>query len=79
MLLFASPRMCSVLALVALVWQLSLLNNASADAYFALTLQTWERGQFIRFHGLAQWMGWLWPYAALVYVLSRLWAGQSKN
>lgn len=72
MLLFASPRMCSVLALVALVWQLSLLNNASADAYFALTLQTWERGQFIRFHGLIQWLGWLWPYVTLMYLVRRL-------
>ena len=76
-LVFASPRMCLVLALVALVWQLSLLNNASADAYFALTLQTWERGQFIRFHGLIQWLGWLWPYVTLMYLVRRLSLAQS--
>ncbi|WP_369907849.1 VanZ family protein [Limnohabitans sp. Jir72] len=70
--IFASARMCLVMALVALVWQLSLLNNASADAYFSLTLQTWERGQFIRFHGLIQWLGWLWPYATLLYLVRRL-------
>ena len=58
---FVSARAAWVLALVALVWQLSLLNNASANAYFALTLQNWEQGQFIRFHGLIQWLGWLWP------------------
>lgn len=69
---FSAERVCWVLALAALVWQLSLLNNASADAYFALTLQTWERGQFIRFHGLIQWLGWLWPYALLLYLVSRL-------
>jgi VanZ family protein len=69
---FSSPRMCWVLALAALVWQLSLLNNASADAYFALTLQTWEQGRFIRFHGLIQWLGWLWPYALLLYLVGRL-------
>lgn len=69
---FASARMCLVLALAALVWQLSLLNNASADAYFPLTLQTWERGRFIRFHGLIQWVGWLWPYVTLVYLVRRL-------
>jgi VanZ family protein len=69
---FSAARVCWVLALAALVWQLSLLNNASADAYFALTLQTWEQGQFIRFHGLIQWLGWLWPYALLVYLVSRL-------
>jgi VanZ family protein len=69
---FCSARACWVLALAALVWQLSLLNNASADAYFALTLQTWEQGRFIRFHGLIQWLGWLWPYALLLYLISRL-------
>ena len=69
---FRGPRVCWVLALAALVWQLSLLNNASADAYFALTLQTWEQGQFIRFHGLIQWLGWLWPFALLLYLVDRL-------
>ena len=54
------PRLCWVLALAALVLQLSLLNSASADVYFSLTLQTWEQGRFIRFHGLIQWLGWLW-------------------
>lgn len=72
LLAFVSARAAWVLALVALVWQLSLLNNASADAYFALTLQTWEQGRFIRFHGLIQWLGWLWPYAALIYLVRRL-------
>ena len=60
------------LVLLALVLHLSLLNNAPTSAYFAQTLQTWEQGRFIRFNGLAQWLGWLWPYAALVYVLMRV-------
>ena len=68
----ASARMCWVLALAALVLQLSLLNTSSADVYFPLTLQTWEQGRFIRFHGLIQWLGWLWPYALLVYLVQRL-------
>lgn len=69
---FASARLSWVLALAAVVLQLSLLNTASADAYFSLTLQTWEQGRFIRFHGLIQWLGWLWPYALLVYLTRRL-------
>jgi hypothetical protein len=64
--------LCWVLALAALVLQLSLLNNASADVYFALTLQTWEQGRFIRFHGLIQWLGWLWPYALFIYLVRKL-------
>jgi VanZ family protein len=62
----------ALFALVALVAQLMLLNQAPESAYFAQTLQTWEQGRFIRFHGLAQWLGWLWPYAALLYVLAKL-------
>jgi hypothetical protein len=57
---------------VGLAWQLALLNNSATDAYFALTVQTWEQGRFIRFHGLIQWIGWLWPYAAMAYLLQRL-------
>ena len=65
-------------ALLALVIQLSLLNQAPASAYFAQTLQTWEQGQFIRFHGVVQWLGWLWPYAALLYLLAML-SGREKS
>ncbi len=65
-------RGAAAFALLALAVQLSLLNQAPASAYFAQTLQTWEQGRFIRFHGLAQWLGWLWPYAALLYLLARL-------
>ncbi|MNH43094.1 hypothetical protein D3C79_1049220 [compost metagenome] len=54
------------------MWQLSLLNQAPTSAYFAQTLQTWEQGRFIRFYGLGQWLGWLWPYAALIYVLRKI-------
>jgi VanZ family protein len=65
-------RGCAALLLLALVVHLSLLNQAPASAYFAHTLQTWEQGRFIRFNGVAQWLGWLWPYAALLYVLVRI-------
>ena len=65
-------RGAAAFALLALAIQLSLLNQAPASAYFWQTLQTWEQGRFIRFHGLVQWLGWLWPYAALLYLLDRL-------
>ena len=73
------PRACLVLALVCLVWQLSLLNQASSDVYFAQTLQNWEQGRFIRFHGLIQWLGWSWPYAVLLYLVRRLSAGSARE
>jgi hypothetical protein len=65
-LLLAAPRRgARPLLLVGLVLHLSLLNQAPESAYFAQTLATWEQGRFIRFHGLAQWLGWLWPFAVL--------------
>ena len=73
-LLPAPRRLCAALALVAIIVQLGLINGAPESAYFAQTLATWEQGRFIRFHGLVQWLGWLWPFATLGYlvlVLSR--------
>jgi hypothetical protein len=76
----ALPRRgCAAVLLLALMLHLSLLNQAPASAYFALTLQTWEQGRFIRFNGLAQWLGWLWPYAVLLYVLVRISSGKAQN
>jgi hypothetical protein len=72
LLLFAPRRLCAALLLVGLVLQLSLLNQAPESAYFAQTLATWEQGRFIRFHGLAQWLGWVWPFAVLGYVVAAL-------
>ena len=57
--------------LVVLTVHLALLNDAPTSAYFAQTLLVWEQGRFIRFYGLGQWLGWLWPFATLVYVLLR--------
>ena len=72
LLLLPLPRRgCAALVLVALATHLSLLNQAPASAYFAHTLLEWEQGRFIRFHGLGQWLGWLWPYAVLAYVFVR--------
>jgi VanZ family protein len=71
-MMWLNEKPLQVLALVGLVLQLTMLNNASASAYFALTLQNWEQGQFIRFHGLIQWMGWLWPFVLLAYLMQVL-------
>jgi VanZ family protein len=78
MLLPLPRRGCAALVLLALVVHLSLLNQAPESAYFAQTLQTWEQGRFIQFHGLVQWLGWLWPYAALAYVLVRVSTGEPR-
>jgi VanZ family protein len=70
--LFISARSCMAALLLALVVQLFVLNLAPESTYFAQTLQTWEQGRFIRFHGVVQWLGWLWPFVAIVYVMGRI-------
>ncbi len=72
-------RMGATLALLAMAVYLALLNLSPADPYLMQTLQTWEQGRFIRFHGLAQWLGWLWPYAAAVYLVQQRWSGRAKT
>lgn len=79
LLLWAPWRASIALLLLALGIYLSLLNQAPASPYFAQTLSTWEQGRFIRFHGLAQWLGWLWPYAVVVYVLTQVGGREPKN
>ena len=71
-LAFVPPRGAAGVGLVVLTALVALVTQAPADPYFADSLQAWEQGRFIRFHGAAQWVGWLWPYAALVYLLTRV-------
>jgi VanZ family protein len=72
-LLAALPnRAAAGLGLVVLGALVALMAQAPADPYYAQSLQSWEQGRFIRFHGAARWVGWLWPYAALVYLLLRV-------
>ena len=65
-------RMVAGAGLVALTGLVAGVAQAPADPYFAQSLQAWEQGRFIRFHGLAQWVGWLWPYVAMAWLFSRL-------
>jgi len=78
LLLLRMPRRGAAgLGLVVVTALVALVAQAPTDPYFAESLQGWEQGRFIRFHGLAQWVGWLWPYAALVYLLARVAARDS--
>jgi VanZ family protein len=65
-------KLTAGLGLVVLTGLVVGVAQAPADPYFAQSLQAWEQGRFVRFHGLAQWVGWLWPYAAMSWLLSRL-------
>lgn len=77
-LALAGRRASAALALLAMGVYLAVLNHAPADPYFALTLQGWEQGRFIRFNGVAQWVGWLWPFFATL-LLFRMAQGQEGS
>ncbi|HQC98109.1 MAG TPA: VanZ family protein [Aquabacterium sp.] len=70
--LWLPPRLAGALALVALTGGAVLVHGAPTDPYYADSLQGWEQGRFVRFHGVAQWLGWLWPYAAMGWLLARV-------
>ena len=63
------PRVVAAFGLVGLTSLIGLVSQAGTDPYFASSLQAWEQGRFIRFHGVAQWVGWLWPFAALLFLM----------
>ena len=69
---FMGPRPAAALGLVALSVNVALVAQAPSDPYYADSLQLWEQGRFIHFHGLAQWVGWLWPFAAGIELFRRL-------
>jgi VanZ family protein len=77
LLSWVPPRAAAALGLMALTALIALVAQAPSDPYFADSLQAWEQGRFIRFHGAARWVGWLWPYAALAYLLARIGAQDS--
>jgi len=69
---FVGQRPAAALGLVALSINVALVAQAPSDPYYAESLQQWEQGRFIHFHGLAQWVGWLWPFAALAGLFRRV-------
>ena len=72
-------RVAAGFGLIVLTALVMLVAQAPADPYFAESLQGWEQGRFIRFHGAAQWVGWFWPYAALAYLLVRVAAREARE
>lgn len=65
-------RSAAAIGVLTLGLQVALVAQAPDDPYFAASLAGWEQGRLVRFHGMAQWVGWLWPYVAMVWLLVRL-------
>lgn len=73
-------------ALVLMRWMvwtqtglLVVLNLVPTSTYFAQTLQTWEQGKFIRFHGLTEWLSWAWPFALLAWGVTYLLSDKARH
>ena len=71
-LVWLPRRAAAALGLMALTALVVLVAQAPTDPYYSISLQSWEQGRFIRFHGAAQWVGWLWPYAAMAHLLAAI-------
>ncbi len=65
-------KVLAAIGLVVLTGGLMLVAQAPADPYYAVSLQAWEQGRFAHFHGMAQWIGWLWPYTAMLWLLVQI-------
>jgi VanZ family protein len=65
-------ELVAVIGLAAISAAVALVSRAPHDPYFAASLRLWEQGPFVRFHGLAQWVGWIWPYAAAAWLVARV-------
>jgi hypothetical protein len=73
-------------ALVLMRWMvwtqtglLVVLNLVPTSTYFEQTVQTWEQGKFIRFHGLTEWLSWAWPFALLAWGVTYLLSDKARH
>jgi hypothetical protein len=58
----------ATLAGIALVTALVFVNLLPVNPYFDAVLADWRQGRYLHFNGLARWLAWIWPYAALVWL-----------
>ncbi|CAB3756745.1 VanZ family protein [Paraburkholderia solisilvae] len=62
------PAWRATLAAVALIAALVFVNLLPVNPYFDVVLADWRQGRYLHFNGLARWLAWTWPYAALVWL-----------
>ena len=77
------PRAWRVgLAVCGLVVSLLLVNLLPVNPYYDVVLADWRQGRYLHFNGLARWLAWVWPYAALVWVafsVERAWLARRRR
>ncbi|MGY8526358.1 VanZ family protein [Paracidovorax citrulli] len=66
------PRwMRGVIAMTALLTLVVLTNVLPPNPYAWVSAEGWRLGRYVHFNGLAQWLGWLWPFLAFCYLAWR--------
>ena len=65
------PRWAAAAAVAVLLPALAAINIVGPGPYYALNLNAWSQGMFLRLYGLPQWLSWIWPFAALAYLVAR--------
>jgi VanZ family protein len=66
----ALPRVARLaLAAILLMVATVLVNLAPPNPYLVDSLKVWQQGHFLNFNGLTQFVGALWPFAALGYLV----------
>ncbi|MBV8503332.1 MAG: VanZ family protein [Paucibacter sp.] len=63
-------RACAALGLVVLPSLIALVTHAPADPFLSISLQAWDQGRFVNLYGMGQWLGWVWPFGALAWLLT---------
>ncbi|UVS97172.1 VanZ family protein [Burkholderia glumae] len=58
-------------AAAALTVSLVLVNVLPVNPFFDYTLSGWSQGRYLHFNGIARWLAWIWPYAALIWLAWR--------
>jgi VanZ family protein len=67
-----SRRVSAAWGVLATTVLIALVSGAPTDPYLAQSLAGWEQSRYIHFYGLAQWLGWLWPFGVLALLLTQL-------
>jgi len=70
MIAVSLPRVARLaLAAVLLMAAAVLVNFAPHNPYLAAILKLWQQGHFLNFNGLTRLVSWLWPLAAIAFLI----------
>ena len=70
MVALSLPRVARLaLAAVLLMAAAVLVNLAPPNPYLAAILKLWQQGHFLNFNGLTRLVSWLWPFAAIAFLI----------